>query len=331
MIWDDDRFRKAYRARLGHVQASGDAEVRAQAVAFQAETARLGGSSGEHFTHRAGAAADVMLSGYVRSAIDAFDRTLADIEVELVDADVNLLRATLEQEIARRAKALPAALREFTKHAAPPALLRAILDQAPVKARRLLAERVSAARERVRVDVDVPACEVRDRAIFIGYDARDAALADALRLAISTAVGDDVALSTSSDLEGMRSGRDGSDRALAQLKKSRMTLALVTPRSIGDAFLWWMIGVADGAGQPAFALRTAEVRDAAALPLRAERVISMARREEIVRLLRAIQTELRRRGNDLPESHLEALVHEASRAEPPCHDRLPADRRSEAH
>src|SRR5882672_994930 len=110
MIWDDAEFQKAFRERLGHVQASGEAEVQAQAMAFQAETAKAGGSSGEHFTQRAGAAAAV-LSGYVRSAIDAFDQTLAAVEAELVDADVNALRASLEQEIARRAKSLPAALR----------------------------------------------------------------------------------------------------------------------------------------------------------------------------------------------------------------------------
>src|SRR5215831_17727765 len=140
MIWDDAEFQRAYRARLKCVQASGDAEVRAQAMAFQAEAAKAGGSNGEHFTQRAGTAADVLLSGYVGSAIDAFDRTLADIEAELVDADVNALRASLEQEIARRAKSLPAALRDFTKPAVPPPLLRAILEQAPVKARQLLLE-----------------------------------------------------------------------------------------------------------------------------------------------------------------------------------------------
>src|SRR5512139_469983 len=109
MIWDDADFQKAYRARLGTVQASGDAEVRAQAMAFEAETAKAGGASGEYFTRRAGAAAAVILSGYVRGAIDAFDQTLAAIEADLVDADVNALRESLELEIARRAKALPAA------------------------------------------------------------------------------------------------------------------------------------------------------------------------------------------------------------------------------
>lgn len=316
MIWDDARFRKAYRARLGHAQASGEAEVRAQAVAFQAETARAGGSNGEYFTQRAGAAADVMLSGYVRSAIDAFDKTLADIEAELVDADVNVLRASLEQEIARRAKALPATLRDFTKHAAPPARLRAILAQAPVKARRLLAERLSAARERVHVDSGVRACEVPGRAIFIGYDVRDETLADALKVAISAAVGNDVAVSASSDLESVRSGRDGSDRALTQLKKSRMTLLLVTPHSIGDPCLWWTLGVAEGAGRPVFALLTPGVSDDTALPLRADKVIGLARREEIVRLLRAIQGALRRRGMEPSQLGLEDLLREASGAEP---------------
>src|SRR5258706_11018917 len=207
MIWDDADFQKAYRARLGNVQASGDAEVQAQAMAFQAETAKAGGSSGEHFTQRAGGAAAVMLSGYVRGAIDAFDQTLAALEAELVDADVNALRASLEQEIARRAKSLPAALRDFAKPAAPPALLRAILEQAPVKARQLLAERVSAARDRVRTRVR--ARELPDRAIFISHDVRDTALADALRLAIPAAIGDDVVLETSSHLHSMRTRRAG--------------------------------------------------------------------------------------------------------------------------
>jgi hypothetical protein len=311
MIWDDADFQKAYRERLGHVQASGDAEVQAQAMAFQAETAKAGGSNGEHFTQRAGAAAAAMLSGYIRSAIDAFDQTLAAVEAELVDADVNALRASLEQEIARRAKLLPATLRDFTKPAAPPALLRAILEQAPMKARQLLTERVSAARDRVRTRVR--AREVPDRAIFISHDVRDAALADALRLVITAAIGDDVALCTSSDLESMRTGRDGSERVLTQLKKNRMTLSLLTPHSIGDPLLWWTLGVAASEGKPAFALRTAGASVDAALPLRPEQVIHLAQREEIVRLLRAIQTELRRRGRDFSELDIENLLCEAER------------------
>src|SRR6185503_20417529 len=107
MIWDDAEFQRAYRAELSSVY-SGDSEVQAQAMAFQAETAKAGGTNGEHFTRRAGAAAAALLSGYVKDAIDAFDRTLEAVEAELEDADVNALRASLEQEIARRAKALPA-------------------------------------------------------------------------------------------------------------------------------------------------------------------------------------------------------------------------------
>ncbi len=313
MIWDDAGFQKAYRARLGHVQASGDAEVQAQAMAFQAEAAKAGGSSGEHFTRRAGAAAAIMLSGYVRSAIAAFDETLAAVEAELVEADVNALRTSLEQEIARRAKSLPAALRDFTKPAAPPALLRVILEQAPMKARELLAERVSAARDRVRTRAGVRASEIPDRAIFISHDVRDVALADALRLAISAAIGDDVALCGSSDLERMRTARDGSERMLTQLKRNRMTLWLVTPHSIGDPWLWWTLGVGAGAGKPAFALRTAGASSDVPLPLRTEQVIHLTQREEIVRLLRAIQTDLRRRGKDVSELDFEDLLREAAR------------------
>jgi hypothetical protein len=81
---------------------------------------------------------------------------------------------------------------------------------------------------------------------------------------------------------------------LTQLKKNRMTLSLITPHSIGDPLLWWTLGVAEGAGNPALALRTAGVGVDAALPLRAAQVIHLAQREEIVRLLQAIQTELRR-------------------------------------
>lgn len=191
MIWDDVGFQKAYRARLQYVQASGDAEVRAQAMAFQAEAARAGGPSGDHFNQRAGAAAAILLSGYVRGAIEAFDQTLAAVEAEAMDSDLHALRTSLEQEIARKAKALPAALRDFTKPGVPPPLLRAILEQAPVKARQLLSERVSAARDAVRTRVQ--ARDVTDRPVSIGHDARDSELAKALRLAIHQAVGDDVA------------------------------------------------------------------------------------------------------------------------------------------
>ena len=302
MIWDNADFQRAYRARLSDVQASGEAEVRAQAMAFRAEAAKLGPNE-EHFTQRAGNAAAALLSGYVRGAIDAFDQTLAAVEAELVDADVNALRATLEQEIARRAKSLPAALLDFTKPGAPPARLRAILQQAPVKARQLLAERVSAARERVRTRV----CprEVPDRAIFISHHARDAALAGALRLAIQAAIGEDVPLYTSTDLEGTPTGPDAT-----QLKKNRMTLSLVTPQSIDDPSLWWTLGVAAGAGKPAIALLTADVSSDIALPLPAEEVIHLAQRKDVVRLLQAVQSELRRRGKDVSEMDLDDLLRE---------------------
>ncbi len=308
MTWDDAAFREDYRARLKHVQASGDAEVQAQGQAFQAEAARAGASSGELFTQRAGAAAAATLSGYVRGALDAFDQTLAAVGAELDEADLNALRASLEQEIARRAKSLPATLRDFTKPAAPPALLRAIVEQAPMRARLLLTERLSAARDRVRTEVR--AREVPDRAIFISHDVRDAALADALKLAIAAAVGGDVALCTSSELAGLRTGRDGSERVRAQLKKNRMTLCLVTPHSIGDPSIWWTLGLAEGAGKPAFMLRTFAVSVDAALPLRTDRIFDLARREDLVRLLQAIQSELRRRAKDLAELNLDDVLRE---------------------
>ena len=111
----------------------------------------------------------------------------------------------------------------------------------------------------------------------------------------------------------MRAGRGGFERVLAQLKKNRMTLSLFTPHSIGDPLLWWTLGVAQGEGKPAFALRAAGVSDDAALPLRPEQVIHLSQREEIVRLLRTIQTELRRRGKDVSELDLEDLLRKAAR------------------
>jgi hypothetical protein len=311
MIWDDAGFRDAYRARLGTVQSSGDAEVRAQLMAFRAEVAKAGGeTNGEHFTLRAGNAAAATLSGYVRGALDAFDQALAALEAELEEADLNTLRTSLDQEIARRAKALPATLRDFYRTANAPARLRAIVEQAPVKARQLLAERVSAARSRIQTRERER--EVLDRAIFITCDVRDAAMADALKLAIKTAFGDDVALCTSSDLEGLRNKRNGLEQVLTQLKKNRMTLALITPRSIGDSSVWWTLGIAEGVGKPAFLLKSAGVSIDAALPLRPDQVIDLTQREDVVRLLQAIQSELRRRTKDLSELDLDAVLHETA-------------------
>jgi hypothetical protein len=315
MIWDDVAFREDYRARLWQVQASGDAEVQAQGQAFRVEAALAGGASGELFTQRAGAAAAATLSGYVRGAFDAFDQTLAAIEAELDEADLTALRASLEQEIARRAKSLPATLREFTKPAAPPALLRAIVEQAPMRARQLLRERLSAARDRVHTRVRER--EVLDRAIFISHDVRDAALTSALKLAIAAAVGGDVALCTSSDLADLGTGRDGSERVLAQLKKNRMTLCLVTPHSIGDPSLWWTLGLAEGEGKPAFMLRTVAVSVDAAPPLRADQVFDLGQREDVVRLLQAIQSQLRRRTRDLAELDLDDVLRETKGSRAP--------------
>jgi hypothetical protein len=183
-----------------------------------------------------------------------------------------------------------------------------------MRARQLLAERLSAARD--RVSTHVRAREVLDCAIFISHDVRDAALADALKLAIAAAVGGDVAVGTSSDLAGLRSGRDGSERVLAQLKKIRMTLSLVTPHSVGDPSVWWTLGLAEGAGKRAFMLRAFAVSVDAAPPLRVDQVFDVARREDLVRLLQALQSELRRRTNDLANMDLDDVLREteASRA-----------------
>jgi hypothetical protein len=314
MIWDDAGFRDAYRARLGTVQSSGDAEVRAQLMAFRAEVAKAGGeTNGEHFTLRAGNAAAATLSGYVRGALDAFDQALAALEAELEEADLNTLRTSLDQEIARRAKALPATLRDFYRTANAPARLRAIVEQAPVKARQLLAERVSAARSRIQTRERER--EVLDRAIFIGVDVRDAALAAALKGAITVAFGNDVAVCTSSDLESLRTGRNGLENVLTQLKKNRMTLALLTPRSVSDPAIWWTLGMAEGLGKPAFLLKTSGVSVASALPLRPDQVIDLTQREDVVRLLQAIQSEVRRRMKDVSELDLDAVLHEAAEFE----------------
>lgn len=306
MIWDDVAFRDAYRARLRQAQTSSDVEVRAQSQAFQAEAARAGGSSPEHFLQRAGAAAAATLSGYVREALDGFDGMIASLEAELEDADLHTLREGLEQEIARRSKALPASLRDFSRPGAHPAVLRNILRQAPVNARQLLAERVAAFRDRIRTRAR--AQELLDHAIFIGHDPRDSAVAGVLKLAILEAAGVDTPLYTSSELEGVRTGRDGFDRVLAQLKKNRMTLAIVTPESIGNPWLWWAAGVAAGLGKPVFVLRANGMGADPTLPINAAQDIDLARREDVVRLLQAIQGELRRRPKDPSDVDLEDVL-----------------------
>jgi len=164
-------------------------------------------------------------------------------------------------------------------------------------------ERLSTARERIRPRVR--AREVFDRAIFISHDVRDAALAGAVKRLITAASGDDVCLCTSSDLHGF-------EHVLTQLKRNRMTLSLVTPHSVGDPSVWWTLGVSEGAGKPAFALRTAGVSVEVELPVRAEQVIDLSHREGVARLLRAVQAELRRRGKDLSELDLEDLLREAA-------------------
>jgi len=307
MIWDDAAFKDAYRTRLKDAQSSCDVEAAAQARAFQAEAARAGGSSPEHFTQRAGAAAAVTLAGYVKSALDAFDETIAAVEADLEDADLIALRDSLEKEIALRAKALPAALRDFCRPTAHPAPLRTILQQAPVKARQLLAERLTSVRERVRTQVR--AQELLDRAIFIGHGAGDETIAGALKLAIVDAVGSDAPLYTSSDLASILAGRDGFERVLTLLKKSRMTLVIVTPESSESSWLWWAVGVAAGAAKPAFVLRAPASADTA-IPIGPAQQIDLASRDDLLRLLAAIQGEVRRRPKDPTEIDLQDLMRE---------------------
>jgi hypothetical protein len=306
MIWDDPRFKETYRAKLKRAHTDSEAEVRAQAHAFRAEAAHAGGSSPDLFIQRAGNAAAATLSGYVKSALDAFDDAIASLEAELEESDLNGLRESLEQEIARRAKALPASLLEFTRPTAHPAVLRTILQQAPVKARQLLAERVTSARDRVRTKVR--AQELLDRAIVISHDAGDSDVADALKLAIMEAVGSDAPVYTSSELEGIRTGRDGYERVLGLLKKSRMTLAIVTPRSSDNPWPWWAAGVAAGLGKPVFVLRASGVSADTGLPVPPAHAIDLAQHDDLVRLLHAIQGEMRRRPKDPAEIDLEDVL-----------------------
>jgi hypothetical protein len=306
MIWDDIGFKDAYRAKLKHAHTSSDVEVQAQARAFQAEAARAGGSAPEHFLQRAGAAAAATLSGYVKEALEAFDCVIASLEADLEESDLNALRESLEQEIALRTKALPASLRDFSRPAAHPALLRTILQQAPVKARQLLAERVATSRDRIHTRVR--SREMLDRAILIGHDAGDSAVAGALKLAVMQAVGTDAPLYTSSELEGIRTGRDGFERVLDQLKKNRMTLTIVTPRSGGNPWLWWAAGVSAGLGKPVFVLRANGMGADSTLPINHAQDIDLAQRDDVVRLLQAIQGELRRRAKDPSEMDLEDVL-----------------------
>jgi hypothetical protein len=305
MVWDDAAFKDAYRARLRSASTGSDAEVRAQILAFQGESAKAGGSSPELFQRRAGAAAAATLSGYVKGALDAFDDALASLEAELDEASLNGLRDSLEQEIARRSKSLPASLLDFSRFATYPALLRTILQQAPVQARQLLAERVKSARDRVRTQVR--AQQLLDRAIVVSHAPADADMADALKLVIGEAVGADAPVYTSADLEGIRKGRDGFERLLGLLKKSRMTLAIVPTDGNDGSWIWWMAGVAAGIGKPVFLLGRGSTPDQ---PIGPEHGIDLAEREDVVRLLRAIQGEMRRHPIDPSELDLAAVVRQ---------------------
>jgi hypothetical protein len=304
MVWDDAAFKDAYRERLRRASTGSDAELRAQILAFQGETAKAGGSSPELFERRAGAAATATLSGFVKSALDAFDDVLAGLEADLDEGSLNGLRDSLEQEIARRSKSLPASLLDFSRHATYPALLRTILQQAPVQARHLLAERVKSAREHVRTQAR--AQELLDRAIVIGHVAADAQVAEALKVVIKEAVGADAPVYASSDLEGIRTGRDGFERLLGLLKKSRMTLAIVPSTGSGGSWVWWMAGVAAGLGKPVFVVRSGAAHDRPTPPAHD---IDLGSREDVVRLLQAIQSEMRRRPVDPAVLDLQAVVH----------------------
>lgn len=306
MVWDDAAFRTAYREKLQRAATGSDAELRAQTLAFQGEVAKAGGSSPDLFLRRAGAAAAATLSGYVKSALDAFDDVLASLEADLDEADLNGLRDSLEKEVARRAKSLPASLLEFSRPASHPALLRTILQRAPVDARQLLAERVMSARDRIRTQAR--AQELLDRAVVIGHDPADAEVAAALKVVIKGAVGDDAPVYASSDLEGIRTGRDGLERLLGHLKKSRMTLA-IAPASGDGSWVWWMTGVAAGLGKPLFVLRASGREPGADRPVPPEHDIDLGRREDVERLLRAIQGEMRRRPVDPAELDLAAVLH----------------------
>ena len=302
MVWDDAAFRDAYREKLRRASTGSDSELRAQILAFQGETAKAGGSSPELFERRAGAAAAASLSGYVKSALDAFDDVLASLEADLEEADLNGLRDSIEQEIARRSKSLPAWLLDFSRTATYPALLRTILQQAPVQARHILAERVKSARERVRTQAR--AQQLLDRAVVISHVADDADVATALKLVIGEAVGADAPVYTSSDLEEIRAGRDGFDRLLGLLKKSRMTLAIVPATAGSGSWVWWMAGVAAGIGKPVFLLGRGEGHDR---PIGREHDIDLASRDDLVRLLRAIQGEMRRHPIDPAELDLASI------------------------
>ena len=100
-------------------------------------------------------------------------------------------------------------LRDFTKPAAPPA--RAIVEQAPA-ARQLLVERCRRLATRIRAEVR--ACGF-PTAIFISTTS--ATLDDALKLAMRQ-LAEAMYLVHVVDLESLRTGRDGLERVLTQLK-----------------------------------------------------------------------------------------------------------------
>ncbi|HJQ99512.1 MAG TPA: hypothetical protein VJ826_14450, partial [Candidatus Polarisedimenticolaceae bacterium] len=155
----------------------------------------------------------------------------------------------------------------------------------------------------------VRAQQLLDRAIVVSHAPTDEDLACALKQVIQQAVGADAPVYTSSDLEGIRTGRDGSERLLGLLKKSRMTLAIV-PSDGGDgSWVWWAAGVAAGVGKPVFVLRGWEGAGAAG-PGASEHAIDLTRREDVVRLLRTIQGEMRRHPVDPAGLDLEAYLYE---------------------
>ena len=294
-IWDDAGFKEAYRARLQQIHSNSYAEAQAQASAFTAEAKQVG-SSAEHFSHRAGAFATATMVSYVRGALDAFDQSVASIGAEAEEADLNVLRESIEQEIARRAKTLPALLRDFSKPTTHPSLLRTILQQSPIEARRILAERVNAARELARARVRER--KVPDRVLFISHDARDAALVEALKRVIVAAAGDEVAVFTSTGLE-----------PATRIKASRLVLVLMTPHSVACPTVYWETGMADALEKrvmPVFA-NGVSASDAAT-PLGRSRGHDLSTPEGAVRLLHALQAGIEKRKIDPASIVLDDLL-----------------------
>lgn len=247
MLWDDPNFLSVCNRELNAAVLALESEARTLEQKFYVDVRRAGVVSGVHMAHAAGGIASTLLSGYVTKALAAFDHAIATTGARAEESDLEELRRRIESDLVRRVDSLPNRLSTMLKHDVGGAVWKTIATQSPQNARGLLGRRIENDLAGIRFRSRALVTPARD--VFISHAVEDRALALALKSAFVDYLGPDGNVFVSSDLRSIPGGASPTERILAAIKSSPITIAVVTPNFIRSRWLYFEAGIAEGANR----------------------------------------------------------------------------------